>query len=679
MTDPARSPSDEDDAPLPPSSVVPGNDIPSGIPSSVVPGGVPNPHALGSGYAHPPVTSEPDIPMSVVPPSSVVPSSVMPPTPQAKPPAPQKPPASPAPAKTSPQKPTPAAAPRQEKASPPSPTAPAAKPSTPAATPKPNPSAPDATAKRSPLSPSPPSKPASSKAAPSKPTPPKTDSSREPAPFNPTESLANEEVDNGGVDLVQDEGDDALPKGFSLDLITMSPWMVSTLVHMLAVLLLALIIFPQAFRDDAGLSITANNNETYAETLGDQLLLDFSNADKTESLDEIPIIAESNFGEIVPDPFSAPPQLTPSDTGGETSVASSDIVSSSIGNALNGRQEGRAKQVLLGTYGGTATTEGSVNLGLEWLKRNQRSDGTWSLEGPYSEGARFENKVAATAMALLAFQGAGNTPTKGKFRDVVAKGWKALLAKQDKEGFFEQPDASVNHKLYAQAQATIALCELYGMTQDSRYREPAQLAVDFAQDIQAAEGGWRYQRREDSDMSVTGWFLMGLQSARMSGLQVKPETLKNVEKFLDTVQDQNGERYRYQPTTPQFTHVMTAEALLCRQYLGWSRTDERLLRGADYFRKGHPFYYDKNERNVYYWYYATQVLHHLGGKRWDEWNKAMRQELPENQLKNGKNAGSWDPEGDDRSNAGRLYVTCLSIYMLEVYYRHMPLYGLDTG
>ena len=56
----------------------------------------------------------------------------------------------------------------------------------------------------------------------------------------------------------------------------------------------------------------------------------------------------------------------------------------------------------------------------------------------------------------------------------------------------------------------------------------------------------------------------------------------------------------------------------------------------------------------------------------------MRQALPENQVQKGKEAGSWDPARPSEDQwgryAGRLYVTCLSIYHLEVYYRHMPLY-----
>ena len=31
--------------------------------------------------------------------------------------------------------------------------------------------------------------------------------------------------------------------------------------------------------------------------------------------------------------------------------------------------------------------------------------------------------------------------------------------------------------------------------------------------------------------------------------------------------------------------------------------------------------------------------------------------------------------GLTRFGAGRLFVTCLSIYMLEVYYRHLPIYS----
>jgi hypothetical protein len=66
----------------------------------------------------------------------------------------------------------------------------------------------------------------------------------------------------------------------------------------------------------------------------------------------------------------------------------------------------------------------------------------------------------------------------------------------------------------------------------------------------------------------------------------------------------------------------------------------------------------------------------MGGDLWDEWNKVMREEVPRHQVKTGAERGSWDP-ADDRwgNHGGRLFVTCLSIYMLEVYYRHLPIYN----
>jgi hypothetical protein len=85
-----------------------------------------------------------------------------------------------------------------------------------------------------------------------------------------------------------------------------------------------------------------------------------------------------------------------------------------------------------------------------------------------------------------------------------------------------------------------------------------------------------------------------------------------------------------------------------------------------------------SDRDVYYWYYATQVLHHYGGSPWRRWNEVMRVELPKAQVKEGREDGSWAPQMDRWGrNSGRLYTTSISLYCLEVYFRHMPLYHAD--
>ena len=124
---------------------------------------------------------------------------------------------------------------------------------------------------------------------------------------------------------------------------------------------------------------------------------------------------------------------------------------------------------------------------------------------------------------------------------------------------------------------------------------------------------------------------------------------------------------------------MTAEGLLCRIYLGWPSTHPALLQAIeDDLLPNTPSLEDDNY-SVYYWYYATQVMHHMEGDFWQKWNAVMRQAVPENQVKEGREAGSWDPmkpsEDEWARYGGRLYVTCLSLYMLEVYYRHLPLYA----
>jgi hypothetical protein len=176
---------------------------------------------------------------------------------------------------------------------------------------------------------------------------------------------------------------------------------------------------------------------------------------------------------------------------------------------------------------------------------------------------------------------------------------------------------------------------------------------------------------------------MALQSAKMAGLKVPPENLYKVEKFLDSAASPNGPGYRYQATDLESVRPsMTAEALLMREYLGWKRNDPRLVAGIDWITSPANLIDYKHNRNVYYWYYATQAVFHMGGAPWDRWNAVMRKVMPAQQIPHGKEGGSWNPRGtgdeeDDQfaGSGGRLYVTCLSIYMLEVYYRHMPLYS----
>ena len=230
------------------------------------------------------------------------------------------------------------------------------------------------------------------------------------------------------------------------------------------------------------------------------------------------------------------------------------------------------------------------------------------------------------------------------------------------------------------------------MTQDESIKQNAQSAINFliqSQDPQG--GGWRYQPKIGSDTSVTGWCMMALKSAELSGLQVSQESYGRISKWLEGSQAAENQKYLYRynwqaADTPATRHgrvptpVMTSVGLLMRLYLGWRRDNPDMQRGTDWLVERLPSEgtAQNPQRDTYYWYYATQVMFHMGGDRWKTWCGSLYPMLIRTQIKNGEYVGSWEPNGRIPDAwgrfGGRLYVTTLNLLSLEVYYRHLPIY-----
>jgi hypothetical protein len=345
----------------------------------------------------------------------------------------------------------------------------------------------------------------------------------------------------------------------------------------------------------------------------------------------------------------------------------------------------RVRAEMVAKEGGTTMTEAAVARGLRWLVSVQNKDGSWSLAN-YDRHADPKNKgdVMGTSLALLPLLGAGQTQEYGIYKESVAAGLAWLIENQLANGDLRagvREDAG----MYAHGQATIVLCEALAMTGDDRLREPAQRAIKFIEDAQHREGGWRYQPGQPGDTSVFGWQMMALQSGRAPSLnlQVSDETLRLADYFLDSVVATarskrtnrtlpQGAAYTYMPRR-EATPAMTAEAILCRMYLGWDRNDPRVTQTVKWMVEDHlP---SSNDRQLYYWYYATQVMHHFGGEPWKQWNSRMREILISTQQTKGRHPGSWDTSLCSwGSRGGRIYTTSLACCILEVYYRHLPLF-----
>lgn len=328
-------------------------------------------------------------------------------------------------------------------------------------------------------------------------------------------------------------------------------WLLSLVIHLIVLLILALLTspMPEGFQnlvvefgiaersdDDASeLDLSSPIMNETIEATEDALTETMVEADVVELFEDVETFEQADI---------QPEQLGPG--------------SVSITKPMFGGRTGAMRNALMAMYGATPETQEAVKLGLAWLKRQQTSRGHWQLDGPYDNGANTDNSCAATAMALLAFAGDGNTHLEGPYREEVHRGVKALIQMQDRTGFMATKTRG-NDRAYAQAQATIALCELYGMTKDSWLRGYAQLAIDYAFTAQGPGGGWRYRPREPGDMSVTGWYVMAVQSAMAAGLEVKDSQVREISNFLDSVSVYNGAAYSYQPGQGVAKTALTAE------------------------------------------------------------------------------------------------------------------------
>lgn len=341
-----------------------------------------------------------------------------------------------------------------------------------------------------------------------------------------------------------------------------------------------------------------------------------------------------------------------------------------------------------------ARVESSVDRGLEWLAGQQQEDGRFPSEDSI--------QPAVTSMAVMAFLSRGHVPDHGKYGAKLSKAIDFVLATQRRQGEFSllpvEPPAS--HLLpgqtstYNHSIAGLMLGEVYGMSSGERSQKiesAINRALIYHREIQTRKkhdptdvGGWRYGFPDSpdaaSDMSVTGWALMFLRSARNAEFNVPKQYFDEGLDFVERCFEKDPKNhepgvFRYRPATAeaadpkQVTLANTASAMLTL-ILGGRQDKESVAVGVKWFMSRE---YPRQWQTSYYYlstYYSSQAMAQVGGDAWNQIFPQITRGLLVEQAKD----GSWPADVSGERKFGSAYTTSLAILALTPPYQILPIY-----
>jgi hypothetical protein len=289
----------------------------------------------------------------------------------------------------------------------------------------------------------------------------------------------------------------------------------------------------------------------------------------------------------------------------------------------------------------TPEAEQAIDKGLRYLSSQQWPGGGFGTNA-------YRNNVAVTSLGALAFMAGGNQPGRGVYGRVVTDALKCVLGFEDKggntPGFLHNPAGTPHGPMYGHGFGTLFLAEVSGMVPDPRLREDVHATLKRAVDLilrsQNKEGGWRYfPGSTDADISVTICQIMALRAARNAGVTVPKSKVDSCVQYVKNCQDRLGGWFRYmaQGGGNDIQAFARTAAGVCALYSAGIYDGEEIRRGLDYLmRHKPPGMFPRHDMHYFYGhYYAAQAMWTAGGKYWQEWFPAIRDELIQRQLGNG--------------------------------------------
>ena len=299
----------------------------------------------------------------------------------------------------------------------------------------------------------------------------------------------------------------------------------------------------------------------------------------------------------------------------------------------------------------------SITKGLEYLAK----EGVQNPNGSWGGGS---NPVAETSLSLMAFMLKGYVPGRGSYGRLMDNAIAYLINKgREQRGFLGTPN---NHAgMYEHGLAVLALSEAWGQSKNPRLKTTLRRAVDIILRAQNPQGGWRYTPEpRDADLSMTVMHLVALNSAREAGISVPDTTIEKATKYVLSCQDENSGGFRYMPGSGEPGFARTAAGVMSLIMCG-QRRHKATQRGLAFLKAYPERKFDKNYPRFHYaHYYAVQAMYQAGEADFLAWYPKISATILSKQSADGSWSGAH----------GQAYGTSLSILILGVPYRYLPIY-----
>ena len=353
----------------------------------------------------------------------------------------------------------------------------------------------------------------------------------------------------------------------------------------------------------------------------------------------------------------------------------------------------------------------SVERGLTWLATQQKEDGSFETIDLGQPGV--------TAFCVMAFLAQGESPTDGNYQRQTAEAIDFIADQQKPNGLIAviAPDAvpiprvivpntgTMDGRIgraavYNHAISALAVCESYGQCspeQSTKLRPVIEKAIKATLEMQrwgnkraGDVGGWRYLNRQgivggpfksDSDLSISGWQLMFLRSARNAGFDVPKESIDQAVSYIENcyLANENRKVHGYLVgNSKACTRAMAGAGILAMAHAGKHET-EAALGSAEWilrhdfkdYNATEPVYNDRGLPDRYHYgaVLCAQAMFQLGGKYWKQFYPPLVDTLLANQQPDGE----WPPEQPDRE-FGSCYSTALAVLSLSVPNQMLPIF-----